>query len=425
MKKLFAIAALAACIGIVSCVKTPAEIIDISASPAAVTLDSNGDTIRIAVTTSSETFRVETEAQWLSYQVNGKEIALSATYNDTKEERSTVVRISDDHSFCIVEVSQQVDSSVVGYKALATASVNYVGTLMYMYCKPLTEDYGGMATMICTDLDGNELELVFYTPLYLSAEEVELPYGEYTVGKDKMLEFYAVPFTWIPGDIVSLEGEDTSYGSVLYTNNEEIILLVSGTMTVKDGIITIDMEDAEGNEYRYAYDGDLEVNTDNATYPVKGIDPSNNILSITCSYNGINEVGALSMTLMVYAGENRMDRNISIFEFNMPVAEFSDTMDLSGVYTSPETAEDQGKAGTVNLGYYVEEEGFSYPKGTSIIFSDGNMWAADGKVNLYLEKTENGEYRLMASMADSAGTMYLFLPQKSFPIYLEDASQGM
>ena len=132
------------------------------------------------------------------------------------------------------------------------------------------------------------------------------------------------------------------------------------------------------------------------------------------------------MTLMIFAGEDRMNPNISMFNFYMPAAEFSQTMDLSGEYMPAETDADKGKAGTVDLGYMVDLGGFSFPMGSSIIFNNGDMWAADGLATLILEKQESGEYAVMASMSDATfTTMYMFMPQTTFPIYLEDASQGV
>ena len=431
MKKYLTIAALAAFAGIVSCEKPSADLKDIAASPATVTFEGEGGTINVAVTTSSETFSVETGADWLTYEVNGKEIALTATNNNTKAERSATVTLMDDHSSCKIEVAQQIGSPVAGYKALASASMDYAGTQMYMFSKPLTEDYGGMAFLNFKDMDGNSLKIMIYTPLYLAAEEVELPEGKYTAGKDKMLEFYAVPFTWVPGTTLSFgpdEGEDeeATFGSTFTSITEQTTLLESGKIDIKDGIITIDMKDADGNEYKYAYDGEVEIITENATYPTEAEDPTQNIFQIACSYNGLNEAGALSMTLMILAGEDRMNPNISMFNFYMPAAEFSDTMDLSGEYMPAETDADKGKAGTVDLGYYVEYEGIKFPMGSSIIFNNGDMWAADGLATLILEKKETGEYSIIASMSDAAfTTMYLFMPQSTFPIYLEDASQGV
>ena len=177
MKKYLTIAALAAFAGIVSCEKPSADLKDIAASPATVTFEGDGGTINVAVTTSSKTFTVETGADWLTYEVNGKEIALTATNNNTKAERSATVTLMDDHSSCKIEVAQQIGSPVAGYKALASASMDYAGTQMYMFSKPLTEDYGGMAFLNFKDMDGNSLEIMIYTPLYLAAEEVELPEG--------------------------------------------------------------------------------------------------------------------------------------------------------------------------------------------------------------------------------------------------------
>ena len=431
MKKYLTIAALAAFAGIVSCEKPSADLKDIAASPATVTFEGEGGTINVAVTTSSETFSVETGADWLTYEVNGKEIALTATNNNTKAERSATVTLMDDHSSCKIEVAQQIGSPVAGYKALASASMDYAGTQMYMFSKPLTEDYGGMAFLNFKDMDGNSLEIMIYTPLYLAAEEVELPEGKYTAGKDKMLEFYAVPFTWVPGTTLSFgpdEGEDeeATFGSTFTSITEQTTLLESGKIDIKDGIITIDMKDADGNEYKYAYDGEVEIITENATYPTEAEDPTQNIFQIACSYNGLNEAGALSMTLMILAGEDRMNPNISKFNFYMPAAEFSETMDLSGNYMPAETDADKGKAGTVDLGYMMDLGGFTIPMGSSIIFNNGDMWVADGLATLILEKKETGEYSIIASMSDATfTTMYRFMPQTTFPIYIEDASQGV
>ena len=433
MKKYLTIAALAALAGMVSCVKQSADLKDIAASPATVTFEGEGGTINVAVTTSSETFSVETGADWLTYEVNGKEIALTATNNNTKAERSATVTLSDDHSSCKIEVNQQIGSPVAGYKALASASMDYAGTQMYRFSKPLTENYGGMAFLNFEDMDGNSLDILIYTPLYLAAEDVELPEGKYTAGKDKMLEFYAVPFTWVPGTEAVLPSEDESeedevmtFGSIFKSITGDNALLVSGEMEIKDGVITIDLKDASGNEYKYAYDGEVEISTESATYPTDKEDPTQNIFQIACSYNGLNEAGALSMTLMILAGEDRMNPNISMFNFYMPAAEFSETMDLSGEYMPAETDADKGKAGTVDLGYMVDMDGFSFPMGSAIVFNNGDMWAADGNAYLFLEKKESGEYSIVASMADATfTTMYLFMPQTTFPIYLEDASQGV
>ena len=290
-----------------------------------------------------------------------------------------------------------------------------------------------MAFLNFVDMDGNSLNITIYTPLYLTAEEVELPEGEYTAGEDKMLEFYAVPFTWVPGSETVLPSEDESeedevmtFGSIFNSITEDHALLVSGEMEIKDGVITIDMKDASGKEYKYAYEGEVEITTEGATYPSDKEDPTQNIFQITCSYNGLNEAGALSMTLMIFAGEDRMNPNISMFNFYMPAAEFSDTMDLSGEYMPAETDADKGKAGTVDLGYMMDFGGFTIPMGSSIIFNNGDMWAADGLVSLILTKEESGEYSIMASMADATfTTMYMFMPQTTFPIYIEDASQGV
>ena len=424
MKKYLVLAALAAMLGAVSCTSdektTPAE--PISASPKSVTLDGDGTPAKVAVKSSFDTFEAKADASWLEIQIDGKEITLSAGTNTTKAERSCTLTISDKESECTVDVKQSVGSPVAGYAAVAAASFEYAGNSLYIFIKPLTEDYGGMGYLRLEDLDGNELYIELFTPLYAGPEEVELPEGTYTLGQDETSTYYAVPFTWIAGTTIVIDDETLNFGSCLAKIDGTEVNMASGTIEIKDGIIKTDLKDAEGNEYKYAFDGEVTIDTESAGYPSEKGDPSENIHYAECSYNGVNSQGAAEMILILYSGDEE-NPNLITYEFYMPAKEFDEIDDISGNYYTP--AEDgeevEGDPWTISFGALLDFGGFTFPMGSSIIYASGDFFVADGFASLVLTKKSDGEYDILGAMANpDFSEMHFF--EATLPIELYDES---
>lgn len=414
MKKYLALAAIAALMSVVSCTddkKPEVKPEPISVSPKSVTFEGEGGTLKVAVKSQDATFTAKSDASWLTAEVSGKEIVLTAVANDSKDPRSTKVTVSDSKTSCEIEVKQNMGSAVAGYTPLASAKMEYAGTMLYMFNKPQTENYGGMGFLNVADSDGNRIEITLFTDLFTSPEEVVLSEGLYTAGQDKMTSYYAVPKTWVPGGYeTTADGEERfSFGTFFNGIDESTIAMTEGTMEVKDGILKIDFKDAEGNEYKYAFEGEVELDLEGATYPSEKIGPADNIYSAVCTYDGENEFGAASMTLMLYSG-TEANNTRSIFPFYMEMAEFSEDMDLSGMYSNPEDPDDTGKAGTLEIGSMIEFGDFRFPMGSSIIFNDGDVFAADGMSSLILTKQEDGTYSIFASMMPAEGEdFYLYM----------------
>lgn len=427
MKKHLTIAALAVLAGLVSCVPQEGQT-SISASPSSVVFEGDGGVINVAVSTSFNTFVVEDVPQWITTTINGKELSLTAERNDTKAERSCRLRIIDKYSSNYIDVTQRIGSPVAGHKALASADFEYAGTSLYLFQKPVTENYGGMGFLTVTDLDGNKLEITLFTPLYNSPEDVELSLGEYKAGEDKLMTLYAVPYTWAPYSETVIPGDEEEgdevlpFGTSYISITDEVFGIASGTMKVEENLLVIDFKDAEGNEYKYAYDGKISITTDGAAYPSDREDPAENIQSVMCIYSGQNDQGAMKMTLMIMSGADPEKPNISQFSFNMKGEGYDEGLDISGTYLSPENREDAGKPDTANLGYSSDDS--ILPKESYIWFSNNDIFVADGMVSLILEKQESGEYTIVGSMMSSTpGDFYMFMPAGTFPILLMDGTK--
>lgn len=405
MKKYLAIAALAALVGLVSCNKpdsTPTE--KISVSPKSVTFTGDGGEQKVAVKTSAKTFTATPGADWVSAEVSGKEIILKASNNDTKAERTCKVKVEDANSSCEIEIIQQIGSAVAGYAPLASMKYEYGGKMMFVTYP--NETYGGCAYLTFTDLDGNRIQISCFTDLFASEEEVVLTEGTYTVGKDEMTVYYAVPCTWIPGSHFDLgDGEGFNFGSSFTTIDETTHFLVSGTMEVKGNLVKIDMKDEEGTEYKYAYEGEYELDV-TAKFAGAREDPTENIFKVVCTDNDVTDAGAAQKILAIYAGKESSP-NMSMFYFNTD----PEATDIAGMYLTPETPEAAGTVGTTELGEMMDLGFMQIPLGSSIMFSNGDMWAADGMVSLMLTNNGNGTYNIFAVLAGAGdeGDMYMFM----------------
>lgn len=390
----------------------------ISASPSTVVLESEGGSVKVAVSTNADSFEVTGAADWLDVSVSGKEVTLSAEANIVKEVRSCTLTISAESVSCKVEVSQKAGSPYVGYKLAESCTFEYGGTALYAFMKPVAENYGGQAYLnIVTEDDAFVVE--FFTDLFMSEDEVVLPVGKYTAGEDdySTLTLQGVPMTFVPGLNCNLGDDDdpeyTCMGSY-FTNiaSETQTCIVDGMMEISgegsDFVIKCDFKDADGKEHKIVFEGEPVFDLSGAAYPSGSDhpDPTQNILfgDYSISDSQPSPETCLTVDVSVYFGdpEDPMGINWSI---NLPLD--ADLSDISGEYFTDE--ENPYAPGTCNFGELVELfPGFSMPVGSYIIYAFGDYDIVDQMASLILEKQEDGKYVLSGSMMGSAGFMHFF-----------------
>ena len=432
MKKMFFLAAAAvACV--VACNKPdnpaptpgPETKDEVTVSPTSVAFEADGGTLKVAVTTTVNDYTVSGNPDWLTVTKSGKEISLTAAQNTVNEARSATLTVTAGKATANISVSQKAGSPYAGFTVLKEAHMEYGGTMLYAFMKPTEEDYGGWATLALSDEEQNDLVLWIYTDLFMSAEEVELTTGTYVKGEDDYqgLSLAAKKITYMPGLLVEDEEESYATGSY-YTSaaTEQSIPLVDGTIEVsRDGdtyTIKVDMTDADGNAYKYIYEGELEIDTESATYPgaVEHIDVGSTVFAASCLYLGdVYENGTSNFMLYVYSGDENNPAQ-TVFEFNAPAVEFSEDLDLSGEYytpVEPEEGEEPGDpyaAGTLVPGSLVElMPGFEMPMGTYVMYGFGDYLIADSFASLQLTKQEDGNYTLSGALMSAAGEMVMFM----------------
>jgi len=402
MKKYLAIAAIAALVGFVSCTKDGGSA-KISVSPKSVTFTGEAGTMKVSVKTKSSSYTATEDADWLEVSVKGKEITLTATANTTGAERTCKVKVADANSSCDLEVIQQVGSPVPGFAPLKSAEIEYGGSMMFVTY--VNETKGGTSYCTFEDYDGNKLSIWLFTEMWESEDEVELTEGVYKAGKDVGMTWYAEPGTWFPGSLVVRENSDADdedasmvFGSSFIANDGTVSYLKTGTIEVSGNIIKIDLKDESGNEYKYAYQGDIEIDI-TAQFGGAG-DPTADIYKVTCGKIAENE-GVSNMCLTIYAGDQEAPTRTLIY-FNIATpADGNYTADsIVGMYMAPSEDAPAGSVGTVDLGYYVELGGFKMAMGSSVIDASFNMWAADGDAMLMIVKNEDGSYTVMGRLSD-------------------------
>lgn len=404
---------------------TPQVTPEVSVVPASVSFEADGGSFRVAVTTNVDTYTVTGNPDWLTVEQNGKELVLTAAQNTVNAERSCTLKVTADTASCDIAVSQKAGSPYPGFTVCKAAKYEYGGIMLYQFMKPTEEDYGGWGTLSLEDEDGNSVSLWIYTDLFLSEEEVELTPGTYVKGNDDYLglKLSAKKLTYMPG--VEAGGDDDDYiAGCFYTSvaTGTGVPLVDGTILVgEDGgkpLIKVDMTDGAGKAYKYVYLGDVEIDASSATYPSEKerIDVAATLFGAICYYNGdVYGNGTTNFSLALYSGDPD-DPAVTNFEFNAPACEFSEDLDLSGMFVMPGNPEEDEEAlapysaGTIVPGYMFELfEGFSFPMGTYVMYSFGDYLIGDAYDSLILTKAEDGTYSFMGAIMSSAGEMVLFM----------------
>ena len=420
MKKMRILAAAAAALACLWSCEDPIVddiIAEVSVSPASITFEAEGGTLKVAVNANVD-FDITGSPEWLKIEKNGKELSVTAEANTVNQPRSGEVTLTAGTASAKLSVSQKAGSAYSGFISCTQALFEYAGTMLYQFLKPLEEDYGGQGYIAIADEEGNGVAIWVYTELFASEEEVTLTPGTYVKGNDNYPTLYGKVLTFAPGVLVTFgeEDEDPYIGGSYYINGttEQKIALVDGTVEVtagNDGNYTIkaDMVGADGISYRYVYEGQVEIDAEGAAYPGESerIDVGNTVFAAECYYYGDKyENGTSNFELYVYSGDTE-NFATTVFEFNAPAVEFSETIDLSGEYYLPE--EEDYSAGTLVPGSLVEViPGFSMAFGTYVMYEFGDYIIGDGYDTLVLTKKDDGTYNFMGAIMSAAEESVMF-----------------
>lgn len=424
-------AAIAAVAALVACNKEETKVTyEVSASPASLTFEADGGTLKVAISTNAKDYSVAGAPEWLAVEQNGNELSLTAQANTVNQARNASLEVKAMDASCTIAVSQKAGSPFGGFTTCSEAMFEYSGNMLYQFIKPSEEDYGGQGYIIMEDEDGNSVAIWVYTELFASEEEVELTAGTYTKGKDVFPMLVGKKMTFCPGSVVAFDEEESDImGSFVAVAAEESIYpIVDGTVEVsnENGVYTIkaDVKDDKGNSYKYVYMGELEIDCEGAGYPGTGnhIDVAATAFAADCFYLGT--MGDVSVCkLVMYSGDEEAGKEEAVttnFEFFIPACEFSEDMDLSGNYFFSE--EGEVAPGVLVPGALVELfPGFSIPSGTFIVYAFGDYLIADMFASLILEKQGDGSYNISSSMMSSEGDMVMFLDKNfTLGIYNEE-----
>ena len=396
--------------------------VTLSASPASVTIPADGGTVPVVITTNQDSFEFAGGADWLTVIQDGKSLSFSAEANeDTENDRSCIVTVSAGEKTVEIPVTQPKGSKYPGYAEVqAVEDAIYMGT-MYQ-SMGMASGEGGLAQLIL-DLDArNRLVLEFFTDGFANADEVILPAGSYTLAEDPAEGMYAAePMTFNKGvaNVVDegTEDEETLYmGSYIETTIGDAVtndMITGGTFSVEDNsdgtkVLKFDFTTESGASCKYYYEGDVELNTESAVYPVGDVQPTD-VISVSAAYNGAaDDAGSLcniDLTLLTAA----MIAPSTIISFNMPFVEFSEDIDLSGTYEAIGTPM---SAAGINKGVLEESEGMSFPSYTYIYLSldmttfAAEYFIADGTSTMTLTRNADGTYDIKVSLKNAAGESY-------------------
>lgn len=397
--------------------------VTLSASPASVTIPAEGGTVPVVITTNQDSFEFAGGADWLTVTQDGKSLSFSAEANeDTENDRTCTVTVTAGGKTLEIPVTQPKGSKYPGYAEVqAVEDAIYMGT-MYQ-SMGMASGEGGQAQLILALDARNRLVLEFFTNGFASADEVTLPAGSYTLAEDPAegMMYAAEPMTFNKGvaNVVDegTEDEETLYmGSYIETTIGDAVtndMITGGTFSVEDNsdgtkVLKFDFTTESGASCKYYYEGDVELNTESAVYPVGDVQPTD-VISISGSYNGAADDAGTLCNIELTLKTAAMLAPSTTISFNMPFAEFSEDMDLSGTYEAVGTPM---SAAGINKGILGEFEGMPFPSYTYIYLSldmttfAAEYFIADGESTMTLTKNADGTYDIKASLKNAAGESY-------------------
>lgn len=426
MKHLRLFAAIAATVaGLVACKPEPQPVvIELSVSPSSVTFEADGGTLKVAVSTNADSYSVTGAPSWLKVEQNGKEIALTAEQNTITEEKKATLTVTAADKTSKIEVSQKAGSPYAGYTLMTAADLEYAGTMLYQFIKPAEGYDGGSAFLSLKDEDGNIFNAWIYTELFEKEEDVEFTTGTYTKGKDNYpASLAAKKLTYMPGFILQFEDEEE--GDIMGTYYEngtsgESAILTDGTIEVSESAegytVKVDMTDPDGNEYKFVYIGEVELDTESATYPSgnERADVANTIYDAECYYMGdVFDNGTSTFILMLFAGDEDNPATVT-YQFVTKGMDFSEDMDITGSYATAMAEEEDEEVDPYGEGAVISGEltelfpGFSFPSGTYIMYSASDIVLGDAFNTLNLEKQADGSYSFTGVISSLDGSFTMF-----------------
>ncbi|MDY3978616.1 MAG: BACON domain-containing protein [Tidjanibacter sp.] len=421
MKKIRMFASLIAAMTMFACNPQEETVFTLtSISPATVEFEAEGGQVKVAVTASSDTYECSSDSNWLTFTKNGQELTITAQPNLEPVAREAIVTVTLGDNSRSVTARQKAASKYPGYTETTAISAEYVGVNTFY---AIEEQTGGNAIIYMTIDDVKTLSLDLYLEsLYLSKEEVVLSVGTYAKGEDVVAErsYIGAAMTYIPGGayiVTDEEGDEELFSGCIYTdsNKDENIFLVGGTITISqieggNYLIKTDLTDANNNEYKYFYEGVIELDTEYSVYPgaTERPDPTA-VVSASLLYNGINESGTTTFNLML-ATEAGCVTNIEFFtqavEYEaVSAATFSNE---EGAITFMTGKENNSAAGSITLGSLLDlGGGMTFPSGTYIMYSFGDYLLAE-VASLVLEQTEGGKWNI-SSLIMKGSDMAMFM----------------
>lgn len=427
----FMAAAFAALAMLSACEKPGPEVTpEISASPNSVTFMAEGETKNVAVTTNVDDWTYSGQPDWVTVTTDGNSLVLEAAANPDLEERTGKIVLKAKEASFTVDLKQEKGSKHPGYAELALCEAVYNGSMYQMF---MPDCEGGNAIMTLTSEDERvSISVEFFTEEFASEEEVILPEGTYAKGDDflnfKDMNLAGTPMTFMTGNMYVIsdeEGDEEFTGGtiVTYTTGDvqEYVYVTDGSFSIAlndDGTYTVktDFKDAEGNDLKYYYEGEIVFDTEFAIFPSTGeeLDPTV-ISSAVCYYTGDSEAGTSKLSLTLEAESGAMTN----IDFYVEQTTF-DALSIEGVFEAPE-AENTAAAGTLDKGSLFEMEGFSFPMGTYIMFTYGDYFIADGASMLMITKNDSGNYTIIANLqtADDPDGGYIIMAE-DIPVEIID-----
>lgn len=393
---------------------------EISARPTAVTFSADGEAKSVAVTSNVNDWTYVCQAEWLTLTKGQGELTIAAEANPTLEPRTATITLNADEATCTIEVTQEKGSKYPGYTELPIAEAIYMGTLYQVF---MPDCEGGAAAIYLTSEDERvTLDIELFTTPFATEEELVIEAGTYNLG-DSFADYQGMalagtPMTYIGGGsyvISDEEGDEEFIGGTMvsFTTGDitENVYCVEGTFSIaenEDGtyLIKTDFKDAEGNEYKYYYEGELVYDTEGAIFPnAERPDPSL-LESATITYNGDSGFGTTSMNLMLTSASGAMTN----IQYYIPTTTFEALTDYSAILSTPEEGTEAGAANTMDKGSMMELEGMSFPMGSYIMFSFGDYFVADGSSMVMITKDEGADtYTIMANLSNSDEENYLLM----------------
>ena len=393
--------------------------VTLSASPASVTIPADGGTVTVVITTNQDSFEFAGGEEWLTVTQDGKSLSFSAEANeDTENDRTCTVTVTAGGKTLEIPVTQPKGSKYPGY-----AEVSGINEDSYYQ--------GNGIIQLLVDLDNFRLlQLECCTETFNTADLVKLTSGTYMVGK-AYGEYE--PGTLSPGYAFAddEEGDETGAAEMLYVGSymtetigesSQTYLISGGTIEVSENasttLIMIDLITDKGESLKYYYEGVLDIDTSQATFPGDEEEPVEvspvDVTSVSGSYNGAMDENGDFCNIILTLNTVEDGYPSTSIDFNIPYIEYTDDIDLSGTYSTIDTpytaiginkgASESSDMGTLPYYTYITlSMDFVMVPDFQVI---SEYFIADGESTMTLTRNADGTYDIKASLKNAAGESY-------------------